>query len=226
MHPQGADPLPQLASDVRPPPEWGVLVFPIRVYAGKDGTDPVYIVKGTLEDARERNLHLHLLLADLEKAFDSVESWSLEESYRWAGLSERTVRLLGALDGRGHARVITPFGLTELHAVLRGVREGEVLSPTKFILWLEPWLRHAHVLYGHFGHALREGARISHQAMADDVALVSGSGLGMTTLAASFGRFLVFHGVTISGSKSVYGSSPGRSDSPTHLQALIHPYLC
>ena len=174
---------------------------------GKDGTDPVYIVKGTLEDARERNLNLHLLLADLEKAFDSVESWSLEESYRWAGLSERTVRLLGALDGRGYARVITPFGLTELHAVLRGVRQGEVLSPTKFILWLEPWLRHAHVLYGHYGHALREGARISHQAMADDVALVSGSGLGMTTLAASFGRFLVFHGVTISGSKSVYGSS-------------------
>ena len=37
---------------------------------GREGTDPVYILKGALEDARERNIHLYLLLLDVEKAFD------------------------------------------------------------------------------------------------------------------------------------------------------------
>jgi hypothetical protein len=173
---------------------------------GRSGTDPVYIIKGCLEAARDRSLNLHLLLLDLEKAFDSVESWSLEESHRWGGLSEPSIRLLDA----------QMAGFRSCHHTLwpyrpspgpegRQPRRGSLTYQVH--LWLEPWLRHAHALYEHYGHSLREGARISYQAMADYVALVSGSGLGMTTLAASFGRFQVFHGVTVSGSKSVYGSS-------------------
>ena len=174
---------------------------------GREGTDPVYIVKGALEDARERNIHLYLLLLDLERAFDSVEAWSLEWSYRWAGLTEDSVRMLSALDGKGTARVITPFGLTDPHVVWRGVRQGETLSPTKFILWLEPWLRHAKALYGHYGHTLRGGARLSHQAMADDIAILTVTPLGMQVLAESCGRFMAFHAVTISAKKTVLCSS-------------------
>jgi hypothetical protein len=78
---------------------------------GRSGTDPVYILKGVLEDAKERNINVYLMLVDLEKAFDSVETWSLQLSYRWAGLSESSVQMQSALDGKGWARVITPFRL-------------------------------------------------------------------------------------------------------------------
>jgi hypothetical protein len=182
---------------------------------GREGTDLVYILKGTLEDARERNIHLYLLL-DVEKAFDSVGAWSLEWSYRWAGLTEDSVmRMLSALDGKGTASVITPFGLTDPHVVERGVRQGETLSPTKFILWLEPWLRHAKALYGHYGHSLRGGARLSHQAMAEDLAILTAP-FGMQVLAESCSRFMAFHAVTVSAKKTVLCSS-ARDQLGNHL---------
>jgi hypothetical protein len=37
---------------------------------GREGTNPVYILKEALKDARERNIHLYLILLDVEKAFD------------------------------------------------------------------------------------------------------------------------------------------------------------
>ena len=174
---------------------------------GRSGTDPIYILKHAMEDAKERNINIYLMLVDLEKAFDSVEAWSLLLSYKWAGLSEASAAMLSALDGKGTARVITPFGLTRPHHVERGVRQGEKLSPTKFILWLEPWLRHAYELYGYHGHTLRGGARLSHQAMCDDLAFLTTSRRGMQNIATSFWRFAFFHGVTGSAKKTVYAST-------------------
>jgi hypothetical protein len=56
-----------------------------------------------MEDAKERNINIYLMLVDLEKAFDSVEAWSLLLSYKWAGLSEASAAMLSALDGKGRS---------------------------------------------------------------------------------------------------------------------------
>jgi hypothetical protein len=96
---------------------------------GRSGTDPIYILKHAMEDAKERNINVYLMLVDLEKAFDSVEAWSLLLSYRWAGLSDASAAMLSALDGKGMARDITPFGLTKPHHVERGCGKARRSPP-------------------------------------------------------------------------------------------------
>ena len=77
---------------------------------------------------------------DLAKAFDSVEAWALQLAYRRVGLPEHLVKWLAHTDTHGHSRVITQSGLTEEFHVERGVRQGEVMSPLKFLLWMDVWL--------------------------------------------------------------------------------------
>ena len=77
---------------------------------------------------------------DLAKAFDSVEGWALQLAYRRMGLPEALVRWLSYTDSHGVSKVITRAGLTEEYEVGRGVRQGEVMSPLKFILWVDVWL--------------------------------------------------------------------------------------
>ena len=69
-------------------------------------------------------------------------------AYEAAGISPELQRVMAALDGTGTAEVITPAGMALPRPVERGVRQGEVMSPTKFILWLNLWLSSAEYLPG------------------------------------------------------------------------------
>jgi len=60
------------------------------------------------------------------------------------GIPPELVRLLVDIDINGTAQVITPVGLSEKYRVETGVRQGEVLSPLKFILWIDPLVRWLH----------------------------------------------------------------------------------
>ena len=110
--------------------------------AGRSCPDAFHILLGAIEDAAERQREIHLCLVDLTKAFDSLSPQSLAQAYREAGLSEKSVTFLGSMDGKGMAQVLTPFGPTKKLPIKWGVRQGEVLSPLKFIAWLNPWLEY------------------------------------------------------------------------------------
>ena len=165
---------------------------------GMSATDPFHVLLGAIEDAKQFNKKLHYALIDLTKAFDSIEPWSLQQAYRQAGLSSATRAFLGSMDGKGTAQVITPFGLSPTFKVGRGVRQGETLSPLKFLLWLEPWLHHIRKLQPRGGYAMKEGTRVHTLAYADDMALVGRSHGEIQSIMSSFTSFLDYHGVTIS----------------------------
>ena len=154
-----------------------------------------------LEDAKQYRRPLHLVLVDLRKAFDSIEAWSLRQAYARAGLSDDLARFMACLDGTGTAAVITPTGLSSPRKVERGVRQGETLSPTKFILWLNLWLETAELLPG---YKLRLGPMISIVAYADDIALVAESAHHLQAILSSLCMFLNAHGVEINPGKSHY----------------------
>ena len=162
-----------------------------------------------MEDSVEFSKPLHLATVDLTKAFDSTERWSLQQSYRLANLSPATCAFLGAADGRGSASVLTPFGPSPTFKVERGVRQGETLSPLKFLLWLEPWLQHVRRKFPHHGYRLKGGPRVCVLAYADDIAIVGRTHKEVQDIMSSLCAYLNYHAVTISAtedasSKTVY----------------------
>ncbi len=212
---------------------------------GHSATDPYHVLLGAVEDSVEFAKPIHLGLVDLTKAFDSTESWSLQQSYRLADLSPSTCAFLGAFDGKGTARVLTPFGPSPSFKIERGVRQGETLSPLKFLLWLEPWLKSVEADFPTHGYHLQDGPRVCVLAYADDIAIVGSSHKEVQDIMAHLCAFLKYHAVTISAtedasSKTIYThnrTGPGyknlklavsqfsRSSTPGHAasQKLLIP---
>ena len=180
---------------------------------GRSCPDAFHILHGVIEDALEHGKPLHLCLVDLTKAFDSLSPEALQRAYREAGLSDRCCAFLGSLDGKGLARVLTPFGPTSAFAVEWGVRQGEVLSPTKFIIWLNTWLCHVERDLATCAYRMTDDLAVGNLAFADDLAIPSPSNKGLQTVMHSLSDFCSFHGVTISchedreQSKTVYITS-------------------
>jgi hypothetical protein len=80
---------------------------------------------------------------DLKNAYNSVPHWGLTFSLLSLGMPLLLVRILVDLDIQATAQVLTPSGLSDPFVLEAGVRQGEVLSPLKFLLWMNPlahWL--------------------------------------------------------------------------------------
>ena len=82
-----------------------------------------------------------LLFLDCEKAFDSVPHWALEVSYRRLGFNDEIVDFLSEMDFEAESSVLHTGRKTRKFMVGRGVRQGDVLSPLKFIAWMDGWLQ-------------------------------------------------------------------------------------
>ena len=110
---------------------------------GKGTTDPLRIVRMVYEMLSLQKQPAIINYIDLQNAYNSVPHWGLAMTLISTGLPLRCVRLMMDLDIGATAQVITPVGLSPSFALMAGVRQGEVLSPFKFLLWINPlahWL--------------------------------------------------------------------------------------
>ena len=183
---------------------------------GRGSTIPYHILLSALEDAALQKVPIRCGTFDIQSAFCSVEAWSLQDAYQGAGISPRSCQLLGALDGTGTAQVLSVAGLTGAYNVERGVRQGECLSPLKFVLWLDAFLQHVARAYPDAGHTMlpspvlggaegeMETARVCALALADDMAVVANTHSDMHAVSTCFADFLAYHAVTAKPTKTHY----------------------
>ena len=104
--------------------------------AGRGTVDMVFSARQILEKCREQQMPTAMIFYDLEKAFDSVTRslmWDILERY---GCPRPFVLLIRGFHDGMQARVLAAGSVTDSFEVGTGLKQGCVLAPTLFSLFM------------------------------------------------------------------------------------------
>ena len=104
---------------------------------GRGTTDAIFIARQVIEKAREHKVPLHFNFIDFRAAFDTVWRKALWKMMRKIGISTKIVNIVENLYENTECAVVINGQLTEWFSVEVGVRQGCLLSPTLFNIFLE-----------------------------------------------------------------------------------------
>jgi sorting nexin-29 len=108
---------------------------------GKSTTDHLFIIRQIMEKNWEHGLDLHMLFIDFKQAFDSVKRRKLPEVMNTTGISQKLVRLI-EMTIRGTKAVVKINNReTKTSGCNTGVKQGDGLSATLFIIALHNIIR-------------------------------------------------------------------------------------
>ena len=93
-----------------------------------------------IKKAKETNKDLHVLYIDFCKAFDSVPHWAIQKFLLSFNFGKQFTESIMSVYKNIYSNIFTCYGLTENVEINCGVHQGDVLSPTLFILFLAPLL--------------------------------------------------------------------------------------
>ena len=100
----------------------------------------IWTLINIIEHSMYLDKELHVCYIDVKKAYDHVEHWGIKQVMEMYGYDPHFINIIMSLYRSTKTQVITPYGLTDNINVTRGVRQGCPLSPTLFILFLDPVL--------------------------------------------------------------------------------------
>ena len=99
--------------------------------------DAIFIVRQILEKARERNVKVHLHFIDFKAAFDTIWRKALWKMMRAIGIDPRIVDIVENIYSNAECAVVVNKQITNWFKVKVGVRQGCLLSPVLFNIFLE-----------------------------------------------------------------------------------------
>ena len=184
---------------------------------GKTTFTKIWSLVQTIEDSKINKKPLHTCYIDLKKAYDSVEHWGLCRVMQAYGFDPDVIRLIKNLCINNHSSIITPHGLSNAFNITRGVRQGCPLSPTLFILFLNPlltWLEDSNL-----GYPVHK-TNIPGGAFADDIVLTAPTNARLQQMFNMCVTYFDFFGLemAIDGrDKTVYTSNRGHCESKSLL---------
>ena len=118
--------------------------FQMGFARGRGTANALKIVQLLLETRLTDAQATHVAYLDLASAFCSVPHWATSQALTRLNVPEWAVRLMGNIDAGGRTQVNTAHGITEAFPEEGGVRQGCLLSPTKFIAWADILLTWLH----------------------------------------------------------------------------------
>jgi hypothetical protein len=180
---------------------------------GRQIQDPIRILAELIEDANVTKKELHIFSADLSKAFDTLEYWSQAMSWRALGAPKSMVNMLVDMDKGGQTAVIlapgrtteTVLGQEGLYANARGVRQGSIGGPMKWVVFMNFWLEYVHSTSKGKGYRMNDNApEIIGQMFIDDSNWMTTNSEDMTATFVDCNAFVSFHGLKFNKSKCEY----------------------
>jgi hypothetical protein len=111
--------------------------------AGRGTADMIFFLKQIQEKCIEQNMPLYMIFVDFTKAFDTVDRNTLWKILLKLGFPEHFTKMVSALHTGMKATVKLKGELSDPFDVANGVKQGCVLAPTLFSIFLSVVLQHA-----------------------------------------------------------------------------------
>lgn len=152
-----------------------------------------------IKDHRARNAPHTVISLDLRKAFDTVGHSSIFRALKTYGVHEKVREYVAANYREINTLISTPGGTTRPINILRGVKQGDPMSPVLFNLVLDEWLRSLPTEIG-----LQLGReKIASLAYADDLLLLAENKEDASYLLKRCIKFMEKRGLKINPAKCV-----------------------
>ena len=133
-------------------------------------TDHLHTINQIIEKSNKFNLPLCIAYIDYEKAFDSVEHNVIFQALRHIGINETYINIIEDIYNEAEAKVHIEKQESEEINILRGVRQGDPISPKLFTAAIQEVFKNSDL-------ELRgldiDGERLTDLRFADDVALTT-----------------------------------------------------
>ena len=136
--------------------------------------DQIANILWIIEKAREFQKNIYFCFIDYAKAFDCVDHNNLWKILKEMGISDQLTYLLGNLYAGQEETVRTGHGTTDWFQIRKGVRQGCILSPCLFNLYVEYIMRNAGLDEAQAGIKIAR-RNINNLRYADDPTLIAES---------------------------------------------------
>ena len=160
-----------------------------------------FAVLETIEYYKSNGSNVHVLLLDASKAFDRVNFIKLFEKLLKKGMCPLTVRLLLNMYTEQKLQVKWNDILSDKFEVTNGVRQGGVLSPLFYSIYIDDLLEKLkrNGIGCHIGHHF-----VGAFGYADDLILLSPSLTGLMNMIKICEDYACEHDILFNGKKSKY----------------------
>ena len=171
--------------------------------AGKRATDSLFILRTLVEKAlktgKPADRDIALIFIDLSKAYDCVPHQKMWNKLLSMGLHEDFIKLLNSLYHKSTVKVSLNGHLSGDVHYNRGIKQGCVLSPILFVLYIADIGK---LLEGHPGGFQLQGYRIAGLLYVDDLIIIGKNTKEVEHLLAQIQGLLEKAGMKINCSKS------------------------
>ena len=137
---------------------------------GYSTTDHLQTINQIIEKCNEFNKPLCLSFIDYEKAFDSVEHEAILKALQNIGLNENYISIIKDIYTDATARIHINKQVSEEIKILKGVRQGDPLSPKLFTATIQDAFRKIELEERGLNI---DGENLSELRFADDIALLT-----------------------------------------------------
>ena len=121
--------------------------------------DQIFNLKECISLSRQKDRPLFMCFIDLRKAYDSVNRDLLWKAMREYGITEKIVKILNSLYDNTRAKVRVKGKLSEFLSLKTGVKQGCVLSPLLFNIFMDWVVRRVMKAMGGRGIKIRYGSQ-------------------------------------------------------------------
>uniref|UniRef100_A0A8D8PVV0 Craniofacial development protein 2 n=1 Tax=Cacopsylla melanoneura TaxID=428564 RepID=A0A8D8PVV0_9HEMI len=108
----------------------------------KGTTDQIFVLRQIMEKCNEHDIDLHILFIDFQQAFDNVKRQKVEEALEDLEVPNKIINLIMMTMKRSKAQVKIDNHLSNPFEINKGVRQGDGLSATLFIILLHFVIKH------------------------------------------------------------------------------------